>query len=84
MACRIPVICTTGGALPEVAGDAAELVPPGDSAALETAILKLLDDPARQEILAQKGYDRVMAHFTWEATAQKTVQAYRDIIHDYH
>ncbi|EMS79566.1 glycosyltransferase family 4 protein [Desulfotignum phosphitoxidans] len=84
MACRIPVICTTGGALPEVAGDAAELVPPGDSAALETAILKLLDDPARREILAQKGYDRVMAHFTWEATAQKTVKAYRDIIHDYH
>ncbi|MCF8113470.1 MAG: glycosyltransferase family 4 protein, partial [Desulfotignum sp.] len=84
MACRIPVICTTGGALPEVAGDAAKLVPPGDSGALEKAILELLDDPSQREILAQKGYDRVLSHFTWEATAQKTVQAYREIIHDYH
>ncbi len=84
MACRIPVICTTGGALPEVAGDAAVLVPPGDSKALENAILALIDDPERQEKLAQKGYDRVLTHFTWEATAKKTVQAYRKIIHDYH
>jgi glycosyltransferase involved in cell wall biosynthesis len=84
MACRIPVICTTGGALPEVAGDAAKLVPPGDSPALERAIVELLDDPAEQEALAQKGYDRVLTHFTWEATARKTVQEYRKIIHDYH
>ncbi|MFU8770598.1 MAG: glycosyltransferase, partial [Desulfotignum sp.] len=84
MACRIPVICTTGGALPEVAGDAAKLVPPGDSTALEQAILELLEDPAQQEALARKGYDRVLSHFTWEATARKTVQAYRRIIHDHH
>ncbi|HSL60335.1 MAG TPA: glycosyltransferase family 4 protein [Desulfotignum sp.] len=84
MACRIPVICTTGGALPEVAGDAAKLVPPGDSNALEKAILELLEDPAQQEALAGKGYDRVLSHFTWEATARKTVQAYRRIIHDHH
>ncbi len=83
MACRIPVICTTGGALPEVAGDAAEIVPPADAAALKTAIVSLLDDPAKQERLAQAGYDRVMAHFTWKNTAIKTTQAYREIIHDY-
>jgi glycosyltransferase involved in cell wall biosynthesis len=84
MACRIPVICTTAGALPEVAGDAAKLVPPGDSRALEQAIVELLDDPAQRDTLAQKGYERVLSHFTWEATARKTVQAYRDIIRDYH
>jgi glycosyltransferase involved in cell wall biosynthesis len=83
MACRIPVICTTGGALPEVAGDAAKLVPPGDSTALAQAIVELLDDPAQRDTLAQKGYERVLSHFTWEATARKTVQAYRDIIRDY-
>jgi glycosyltransferase involved in cell wall biosynthesis len=84
MACRIPVICTTGGALPEVAGDAAKLVPPGDSPALEKAIVELLDDPIQREALAQKGYERVLSAFTWEATAQKTARAYRDIIHAYH
>lgn len=84
MACRIPVICTTGGALPEVAGDAAKLVPPGNANALEKAILELLDDPSQCEALAEKGYQRVLKEFTWEKTALRTVDAYREIIHDYH
>ena len=84
MACRIPVICTTGGALSEVAGDAAKLVPPGDAKALEEAILELLDDPSQCEALAQKGYHRVLEEFTWEKTAIRTVEAYKEIINDYH
>ncbi len=83
MACRIPVISTTGGALAEVAGNAAKLVPPGDALALERAILELLEDPAQRERLAQKGYERVLQEFTWEKTALKTAQAYQEIIHDY-
>ena len=84
MACRIPVICTTGGALPEVAGKAARIVPPADSAALKDAIVSLLDDPAERDRMAQAGYKRVMQHYTWESTALKTIQAYREIIHAYH
>lgn len=80
MACRVPVICTTGGALPEVAGDAAKLVPPGNSDALKTAIIELLEDSTLRETLAQKGYERVQTEFTWEKTAQRTAQAYREII----
>jgi len=83
MACRIPVISTTGGALPEVTGDAARLVPPKDSKALEMAIDELLDDPKERERLAEAGYKRVLKHFTWEATALKTAQAYRNTIDDY-
>jgi glycosyltransferase involved in cell wall biosynthesis len=84
MACRVPVICTTGGALPEVAGDAAKLVPPGDANALTSAILELLDDPSQCEKLAEKGYRRVLSEFTWEKTAIKTAEAYREIIDAYH
>jgi len=84
MACRIPVICTTGGALPEVAGDAAKLVPPADAKAMEKAILELMDDPSQREALAQKGYQRVLKEFTWEKTAIRTAQVYRQIINDYH
>jgi len=84
MACRIPVICTTGGALPEVAGDAAKLVAPANAKAMENAILELLDDPSQRETLAQKGYQRVLKEFTWEKTAIRTVEAYREIINDYH
>ena len=83
MACGLPVICTTGGALPEVAGDAAKLVPPGDATALAQAILELLEDKNQRERLAEAGYNRIMKEFTWETTAIKTVETYRDVIRDY-
>ncbi|MBF0376663.1 MAG: glycosyltransferase family 4 protein [Desulfamplus sp.] len=83
MACRIPVICTAGGALPEVAGDAAQIVPPADANALKDAIISLLDNPSQREKMAQAGYERVMKNYTWETTAIKTVQAYREIISAY-
>ncbi|MDQ2803731.1 MAG: glycosyltransferase family 4 protein, partial [Pseudomonadota bacterium] len=49
MSCGVPLVATTAGALPEVAGrdgETALLVPPGDAAALALAIGRLLDDSA--------------------------------------
>lgn len=83
MACGVPVISTTGGALPEVVGDAGLLVPPGDHAALAKAIAMMCDDPQLAGKLGQAGYERVMAHFTWQAAALRTVAAYRRTIDDY-
>lgn len=83
MACGVPVISTTGGALPEVVGDAGILVPPGDHQALAKAIAGLCDDPHRAEMLGRAGFERVMDHFTWPAAARKTVAAYRRTIDDY-
>jgi glycosyltransferase involved in cell wall biosynthesis len=83
MACGVPVIATTGGALPEVVGDAGILVPPRDTPALAAAIENLLGDPAKAAALGQRGYQRVQAHFTWQRAAEKTVAAYREVIHDY-
>ncbi len=84
MACRVPVISTTGGALPEVAGDAAKLVPPGDARALEQAIIELLEDEKQREDLASRGYDRVTTEFTWEKCAMRTARVYQEVINDYH
>lgn len=83
MACRIPVICTAGGALPEVAGDAARIVPPADATALKDAINSLLDNPSERERMAEAGYERVMKNYTWETTAVRSAEAYREIIHAY-
>ena len=47
MACGVPLVTTTGGALPEVVGppgESAMLVPPADPDALATQIVALLDD----------------------------------------
>ena len=80
MACGIPVISTTGGALPEVVGDAGVLVPPGDSRALVGAIEDLLDHPHKREELGRSGLQRVMDSLTWEHAAKKTVEVYRESI----
>jgi glycosyltransferase involved in cell wall biosynthesis len=83
MACAVPVISTTGGALPEVVGDAGILVPPADYRALARAIKSLLDHPETAARLGQAGYQRVQKHFTWRRAAQKTVAAYRETVRDH-
>ncbi len=83
MACAVPVISTTGGALPEVVGDAGILVPPEDPDALAKAIAALLDDPDRAHRLGWAGYERVHRHFTWRRAAEKTVAAYREAMDDH-
>lgn len=80
MACGVPVISTTGGALPEVVGDAGILVPPGDATALETAIIGLLDNPEQREMLGKQGYERALNNFTWRNTAMNVVDVYREAI----
>jgi glycosyltransferase involved in cell wall biosynthesis len=80
MACKVPVISTTGGALPEVVGDTGVLVPPGDAKSLETAIIDLLDNPGKRARLAEAGYDRARKNFTWLNTAKQVVEVYREAI----
>ncbi len=83
MACGTPVVSTTGGALPEVVGQAGVLVPPADSAALAKALAKVLDNPGLAACLGKAGYQRIRKEFTWERAAEKTVDAYRKAICDY-
>jgi glycosyltransferase involved in cell wall biosynthesis len=83
MACAVPVISTTGGALPEVVGDAGVLVPPADHHALARAILKIFEQPQLAQRLGRAGYRRVQQHFTWEKAAAKTVAVYREAVGDH-
>jgi glycosyltransferase involved in cell wall biosynthesis len=83
MACGVPVISTTGGALPEVVGDAGILVPPGNADALAAAIVHLVDHPEKAHELGRRGYERVRRHFTWRRAAEMTVDAYREVLFDY-
>jgi glycosyltransferase involved in cell wall biosynthesis len=83
MACAVPVISTTGGALPEVVGDAGVLVPPADHHALAGAILKVLNQPRLAQKLGRTGYRRVQQNFTWQKAAERTVAVYREAIGDH-
>ncbi|MDY6825471.1 MAG: glycosyltransferase family 4 protein [Thermodesulfobacteriota bacterium] len=83
MACAVPVISTSGGALPEVVGDAGIIVPPENPDAIAGAIARIFDNPTLAEELGRKGYQRVHNHFTWELAARETVAIYREVIRDY-
>lgn len=81
MACGLPVVATTGGALPEVVGpdgEAALLVPPGEPQALAQGIARVLADAGLRRRLGAHGRARVLARFTWEAAARATVERYRE------
>jgi len=80
MACAVPVIATSAGALPEVVGDAGVLVPPADSQALAAAIIELMDNPSKAAAIGRQGWERVQRHFSWQAAASRTVDVYRQVI----
>jgi len=80
MACGTPVIATTGGALPEVVGDAGVLVPPADADALAAAIRQLLSDQQAQQRMSEAGKKRVREQFNWEQAAKKTLEVYREVL----
>jgi glycosyltransferase involved in cell wall biosynthesis len=76
MACGAPVVTTTGSAPEEIAGDAAVLVPPRDTAALSDAMQRVLTDRALSDDLRARGPARASS-FTWAAAAQRTVDVWR-------
>jgi glycosyltransferase involved in cell wall biosynthesis len=80
MACGLPVVSTDGGALPEVVGDAASVVPVGNPEALADAIDALLKDPALRERYAVAGARRIRETFTWPKAAQQMGELYQRII----
>ncbi len=77
MASGTPLIASRTGALPEVVGDAAVLVSPGDPEELAAALRRLQDSPAERAALSAKALARVQERFTWSAVARATVAEYR-------
>ncbi len=83
MACGVPLITTSGGALPEVVGDAGLIVPPADADALASAITQLLDHPDQRKHFAKAGLQRVNSVFSWEKAALQVADVYREVMDGY-
>ena len=77
MAAGVPVVATAAGAVPEVVGDGAWLVPPGDGDALTARLVEALDGGAPVESLVARGTAR-SATFSWERCAEGLAGLYRD------
>jgi glycosyltransferase involved in cell wall biosynthesis len=80
MASGTPLIVSRAGALPEVTGDAALTVRPGDAEELAAALRLLLDSPSLRDQLAGRALARVGERFAWPAVAAATVAHYRAAI----
>jgi len=72
MACGTAVICSDGGSLPEVAGDAALIVPATDTGALAQAIARVVADDDLRRTMIIKGYQN-LNRFSWAKAATETL-----------
>lgn len=79
MACGCPVICSDGGALPEVAGDAAMILPTGDERPWTEVIRSACSGKIDLTGLREKGLLRAKMH-DWRDTARRTVRVYEEVI----
>nr|WP_246221578.1 glycosyltransferase family 4 protein [Phytoactinopolyspora mesophila] len=80
MRAGVPVVATAVGGLPELVGDDAKLVPPGEPAAVASAVTKLLDEPELGRELAERGRQRA-AHWPDEdATAAQLAAIYAELV----
>jgi glycosyltransferase involved in cell wall biosynthesis len=78
MACGTPVICSDGGALPEVAGAAALVVPVGNIDQLAEALVGVTSDAARRERMRVLGLNRA-SQFRWEHAARQHLEVYHRV-----
>jgi len=76
MASGTPLVASRTGALPEVTGDAAVLVTPGDAEELAAALRRLHDSPRERGRLGDAAWHRVQERFAWPAVARATVAQY--------
>jgi glycosyltransferase involved in cell wall biosynthesis len=77
MSVGVPVVATAAGALPEILGDGADLVPVGDVDALAAALARTVDDEDLRVDLVTRGRARAAA-FTWRACGDGLAHLYRD------
>ncbi|MBX3096172.1 MAG: glycosyltransferase family 4 protein [Fimbriimonadaceae bacterium] len=72
-----PVICGKGGAMPEVAGNAAQVMSSYDVSEWANAIQELTAQPGTLDSMRERGYRRVQ-QFSWQETARRTLEVYRE------
>lgn len=80
LACGIPLICSDGGALPEVVGDAALLVKAGDVNELARSIRHLLTNENACEALSLAGRLHSLQHLSWQVVGEQLSDYYHQIL----
>lgn len=82
MMCRVPVVATAVGGIPEIVKHRSTglLVQPRDPASLAQAICFALQDDVDIRIMVDRAENAARAELTWEANARKTVEVYLEAL----
>lgn len=82
MACGVPVVGSTCGAIPEVIDDVGLVFPERDAGALAEALRRMLTDAELRAEFAREGRRRVEQHYSWDCVADQTYELYRSVLKD--
>lgn len=80
MACGVPVIGSSSGAIPDVIGSAGLIFPEGDSTALAALLRQIMQSPERRHEWGTRGRQRVLDYYTQAQVAAQTVAVYRQML----
>jgi glycosyltransferase involved in cell wall biosynthesis len=78
MACGTPIVVSNTSSLPEVVGDAGQLVDPNDVEAWSVALWRVLSDGEMRQEMCEKGLRRA-ASFSWQRAARETLSVYHKV-----
>lgn len=79
MAAGLPIVAVRSSSVPEVVGDAAWLVEPGDTEGFGAAVQTLLAEPDRRAAFSKQGRTR-SAGFSWEKAAARTRAVFEEVL----
>lgn len=80
MSCKVPVIGSSSGEIPNVIGDAGLIFREGDVDDLVVKIKKIIDEPDLRIKLSKKGRERVLNNYTQKQVAEKTYKVYEKLL----
>ena len=80
MACHVPVIGSTCGAIPEVIGEAGVVVSENDPLSLAAQLRRLLNNEGLRKSLAKDARERVEKYYTWERVAELIYSVYLEVL----
>lgn len=76
---RVPLVATAVGGVPDLVGDAAELVPYGDAETLADTVVRLLANPERRELLRERGLRQSATWPTEDETVAQVLSVYDEL-----
>ncbi|HBQ97209.1 MULTISPECIES: hormogonium polysaccharide biosynthesis glycosyltransferase HpsO [unclassified Roseofilum] len=80
MSCKVPVIGSDSGEIPHVIDEAGLVFPEGNVDGLRNSLRQVMENQEFRQDLAQKGYERVMLHYTNTALAKEQCSFYEQLL----